>query len=142
MKLLAPLLGLILSVVLVWVTACSGCFSRDDGVTLFVAFPESAAIDLGSSVVFNGVSVGVVADTTLGNGVLVVELLLSRDTQIPRTMAPAANSRRSASTQGSGVFFMPISNDALSRMYGNDHVTMYPHYVDLEHLDFGRVYGP
>ncbi len=70
----SPLVS-ILPVVVACMTMCSGCTSKHDGMTLVVAFPDSAAIEPGSPVEFNGANVGVVGNITLGDGELVVELL-------------------------------------------------------------------
>lgn len=132
----------ILPAVVACMAMCAGCSSRHDGVTLVVAFPDSAAIEPGSPVEFNGANVGVVGDITLGNGELVVELLLNRDARIPRAVAPAANHQRSANAQGSAVVFARISDDDLSLLYADDSSMVDSPYVDGEYLAFGRVYDP
>ncbi len=132
----------ILPVVVACMTMCSGCSSKHDGMTLVVAFPDSAAIEPGSPVEFNGANVGVVGNITLGDGELVVELLLNRDTRIPHAMAPVANHQRSANAQGSAIAFTPISDDDLSMIYADDTPMIDSPYVDGEYLAFGRVYDP
>lgn len=122
-----------------FISACSGCSSRHDGVTLVVVFPDSAATEPGSPVEFNGANVGVVGDITLGDGQLTVELLLNCDTRIPHSVAPVANHQNSPNAQGSVVAFMPLSDDELSMIYVGNTTMIDSSYVDGESLLWPRL---
>ena len=125
-----------------FLTACSSCSSKHDGVTLVVAFPDSAVVEPGSPVAMNGSNIGVVGEVTPGDGKLVVEILLNRDARITHAFAPVANHQSNTNDRGSVVAFLPIPVDELSVIYAEDTTIIDSPYIDGKYLAFGRVVDP